>query len=370
MRIAPAFCLLACVCGAAQQPAPTIERIQKQAEAARAAKRVDEAIQLYKKGVALKPAWDEGWWELGTLYYELDSFDEGRGAFRHLTVIKPEVALPWAMLGLCEYETKHYEEALQHLRRGSDLGLDQDQSISDVAHYHLALLLTRFTEYEAAMKMLSAFAQRNVNNPSYVEAMGIAALRKPLLPIEVPPTEHQLVMDTGRVMYDGAAMRTTEAAAEFKILVDKYPDTPNIHYLYGGFLLFSDADSGLVQLEKELEISPAHVPALVTIANEYIQRKQFQEALPYARKAVEIEPQSFPAHTVYGRVLAEGDVDLQRGVAELEEARKLAPTSPQVRIALATAYTKAGRKEDAAREREAFSKLRKEIDAKGAPGGR
>lgn len=370
MKTAGAFFLLACALSAAQQPAPTLERIQKQAETARAAQRVAEAIQLYKKGVALQPSWDEGWWALGTLYYELDRFDEGRTAFRRLTVVKPDVGLPWAMLGLCEYETKHYEDALEHLRHGSDLGVDQDQAISAVAHYHLALLLTRFTEYEAAMKLLSVFAQRNVNSPSYVEAMGIAALRKPLLPMEVPPAEHQLVMDTGRVMYDGAALRTAEAAAEFKILLDKYRDTPNLHYLYGSFLLFSDADGALAQLEKELEISPAHVPAMVTVANEYIQRKQYKEALPYARKAVELEPQSFPAHTLYGRVLVEGGFDLQRGLAELEEARRLAPSSPQVRIALATAYTKAGRKEDAAREREAFSKLRQQIDSKSGRGGR
>lgn len=375
MRLVSVLCLAACAGAAAPQaaapqPAPSLERIAKQAEAARAAKRVDEAIQLYKKGTALQPSWNEGWWALGTLYYELDRFDEGRAAFRRLTVVKPEVGLPWAMLGLCEYETKHYEEALQHLRRGGDLGVDQDPDISAVAHYHLALLLTRFTEYEAAMKVLSVFAQRNINNPSYVEAMGIAALRKPLLPAEVPPAEHQLVMDTGRVMYDAAALHTTEAAAEFKILVDKYPETPNIHYLYGSFLLFSDADGGLAELKKELEVSPAHVPAMVTIANEYIQRKQFQDALPYGKKAAGLDPQSFPAHTVYGRVLVEGDIDVPRGLAELEEARKLAPSSPQVRIALATAYTKAGRKEDAAREREAFSKLRKELDAKSGPGGK
>lgn len=370
MRFLSAFCLLACAYAAAQQPAPSFERIQKQAEAARAAKRVDEAIQLYKKAVAMQPSWDEGWWALGTIYYELDRFDEGRTAFRRLTVIKPDVGLPWAMLGLCEYETKHYDDALKHLRHGTDLGVDQDQDISAVAHYHLALLLTRFTEYEAAMKVLSVFAQRNVNSPSYVEAMGIAALRKPLLPMEVPPTDHQLVMDVGRVMYDAAALHTTEAAAEFKILVDKYPDTPNIHYLYGSFLLFSDADGGLAELKKELQVSPAHVPAMVTIANEYIQRKQYNDALPYAKKAVELDPQSFPAHTVYGRVLVEGDINLQVGLTELEEARKLAPSSPQVRIALATAYTKAGRKEDAAREREAFSKLRQELDAKTGPGGR
>ena len=64
-----------------------------------------------------------------------------------------------------------------------------------------------------------------------------------------------------------------------------------------------------------------------------------------------------------GRVLTEGDIDLPRGLKELEYARQLAPASPQVRIALATAYTKAGRKDDAARERQEFLRLRKITDA-------
>ena len=353
---------------AAAQQQSALDRIQKQAEAARADHRVDEAIALYKKGVALKPSWDEGWWSIGTLNYDLDHFEEARDAFRHLTAIKPEVAVPWAMLGLCQYETRQYDQALGNLRHGVALGLGQDKSIADVANFHLALLLTRFEEYEASMKVLSLFAQRNQNHPSYIEAMGIAALRKPLLPAEVPPTDHLLIMDVGRVMFDAAALRTTEAGAEFKVLVEKYPATPNIHYLYGSFLMFSDADAGLAEIKKELEISPAHVPALVTIANEYIQRKQYKDGLAYASKAVELEPQSFPAHAVLGRIFAEGDIDLARGLQELEEARKLAPTSPQVRIALATAYTKAGRKEDAARERQEFSKLRQALDANDGAG--
>ncbi len=62
-----------------------------------------------------------------------------------------------------------------------------------------------------------------------------------------------------------------------------------------------------------------------------------------------------------------GDLDVPRGIQELEEARKLAPGSPQVRIALATAYAKAGRKEDAARERREFLRLRQEVDSTESP---
>ena len=352
----------------AEEPKPaaaplTIRQIQAQAEAARKQNRVDAAIALYKKGVAIKPTWEEGWWSLGTLHYSLDDFAQARDAFRRLAAIQPGAGAPWAMLGLSEFGAKQYDQALPHLRRAADLHSGQEQSIADEANFHLALLLTRNQEYENAMKILGLFSQRNLNEAKFIEAMGIAALRKPLLPSELVPTDRQLIMDTGRVMYDATALRTTEAGAEFKILVDKYPETPNIHYLYGSFLMFADANSGLREMKKELEISPAHVPAMVTIANEYIQRKDFQAALPYAQKAAELEPESFPALTVLGRVLAEGDLDAQRGIHELEEARKLAPGSPQVRIALATAYAKAGRKEDAARERQEFLKLRREVDA-------
>jgi Tfp pilus assembly protein PilF len=71
---------------------------------------------------------------------------------------------------------------------------------------------------------------------------------------------------------------------------------------------------------------------------------------------------SFPAHALLGRVLCEGDIDVARGVKELEQARTLAPGSPQVHIALASAYTKVGRKEDAAKERQEFMKEKKASD--------
>lgn len=340
-----------------------VQRIAKQADEAREANRVDEAISLYKKGVAISPKWEEGWWYLGSLYYDLDNYPQGRDAFRHLVAVNPNIGPAWAMLGLCEFQTKEYDLSLNHLQRGHFLGLGQNQNIADVADYHIALLLTRFEQYEGAMKVLSTFAQRNLEQPAYVEAMGLAALRKPLLPSELPPTEREEVMDVGRTLYDATALHTSEAAREFEGVVAKYPSRPNIHYLYGSFLMYSDADQGLNELKKELEISPAHVPALVTIASEYIRRQEYKNGLPYAEKAVEHGPASFAAHAVLGRVLVEGDIDPARGTKELELARKLAPNSPQVRIALATAYTKVGRKDDAARERQEFLKLRKQNDA-------
>ncbi len=355
----------------AQTPAPHaptqtsgFDRISKQADAAREAGHVDEAISLFKKGVVLKPAWEEGWWGLGSLYYDLDNYALGRDAFRRLTLLNPKVGITWAMLGLCEFQTKQYDLSLTHLGRGIALGVGGDQNISDVANYHLALLLTRSEEYEQALKLLAEFAQRNVNQPSYVEAMGIAALRKPLLPSELPASERELVMDVGRAMYDATSRRAKESESDFRLVLDKYPTTANIHYLYGTSLLNSNSDMALSEMKKELEISPAHVPAMVAIAAELLRSENYKDALPYAEKAISIDPNSFPAHAILGRVLVEGDLGKPRGVKELEIAKQLQPASPQVRIALASAYAKVGRNEDAAKERQEFQKLRKLVDQK------
>ena len=58
--------------------------------------------------------------------------------------------------------------------------------------------------------------------------------------------------------------------------------------------------------------------------------------------------------------------DLTAGLRELETAMQLEPGSPQVRIALASAYAKAGRREEAAKQRAEFLRLRKSIEGGGS----
>jgi cytochrome c-type biogenesis protein CcmH/NrfG len=69
----------------------------------------------------------------------------------------------------------------------------------------------------------------------------------------------------------------------------------------------------------------------------------------------------YPARNVLGRVLLElGQAD--RAVKELEEGVRLAPSSPEMHFALARAYTRVGRKEDAQKERETFKRLQDEYE--------
>jgi predicted Zn-dependent protease len=73
---------------------------------------------------------------------------------------------------------------------------------------------------------------------------------------------------------------------------------------------------------------------------------------------VDADGEFFGAHAVLGKLLA-GNGQVEQGIKELEIARQQAPDSPQVHFSLATAYSLAGKKAEAASERAEFARLRK-----------
>ena len=60
----------------------------------------------------------------------------------------------FALLGLCEYETKEYARALDHINEGRRLGLGEDPQARRVVLFHAMLLLTRFQQYDSALQVL------------------------------------------------------------------------------------------------------------------------------------------------------------------------------------------------------------------------
>jgi predicted Zn-dependent protease len=108
---------------------------------------------------------------------------------------------------------------------------------------------------------------------------------------------------------------------------------------------------------KELSREPGHVPSLLAIVRELERQSQFQEALGYAQRAVAAAPGDYAAHAILGRILVSLD-RTEEGLRELELAKNIEAGSPQVYFALASAYAKLGRNEDAAKARAEFLRLK------------
>jgi tetratricopeptide (TPR) repeat protein len=339
------------------------DQIVKLADDARLGERFEEAVSLYGKALNIRPKWPEGWWYIGAIFYQKDSYAQGRDAFQNLVALEPDRGQAWAMLGLCLFETGEYERAAVALQRSRSLGVNDNSELASVVRYHTALLYIHFEYFENAYDTLVEFVKAGNQSPKVIEAFGLTMLRMPFQPKDIPADQREKVLIAGRAGFNMAAHNQEQARAAFDTLLARYPNDPNVHYGFGVFMLSQDADVALKQFQRELEISPNHFPAMVQMAFEYLKRDQYNDALPLAEKAVQLAPKLYAARNVLGRVLLEvGQVD--RSIKELEEGVKLAPSSPEMHFALARAYTRAGRKQDAARERETFKKLEDEYNQK------
>jgi Flp pilus assembly protein TadD len=86
------------------------------------------------------------------------------------------------------------------------------------------------------------------------------------------------------------------------------------------------------------------------LAGYFLLRNDPIRALPYAKKAVANAPESPSGQLVLGRSLAETG-DVSGGLEHLQIALGLDSSNLEVHLALAGAYSRLGRKEDARRER-------------------
>jgi tetratricopeptide (TPR) repeat protein len=355
-----AFLLLASPAATAQKTGG-FERIAQQADVAREADRVQEAIDLYTKGVGLRPRWREGWWALGSLFYDQDRFAEAESAFRHFVAVTPKAGPAYAFLGLCRYETGNDEQALRDFRRWADKGWSGTPELIDVSVFHFALLLTQQGHFVEALYLLATEVQRRGRSPALAEAMGLASLRMKYLPENYPPEQREMVWLAGNAaLYASLPPGDFDRADEYaRRLLSHYDQRPNVHYFVGTLRGFESKRAESAQeFRRELEISPQHVPALLALARLDLDGNQLDEALSFAKRAVELEPKNPDAHHVLGRVLLNTG-HVQESAQELEIAKRLAPDSATIRSHLAMAYYRLGRKAEAKAEMNAFTLLKK-----------
>jgi len=320
-------------------------------------------LALYRRALKLKPAWEEGRFDAGMIAYDLDKYAECALHFHKLVSVKPELVPAWTMAGLCEYQLKDYSAALNSLSRAERMRFQEPTELSRAARLHLALVLTRIGNYEKAIVLLLELTRIDRKTSEIIVAAGIAGLRKPWTPPEVPESDRDLVFKLGDAMASVMEQDNKTAVEKFELALRDHPKEPNVHFRFGAFLLQKDPDRGIQEIKKTLELDPRHIPALVALSAIYLKREQPQLAREFAEKAVKLSPADFATHVTLGRVL------LQMGEAaaaarELEAGVKLAPDSPEAHFSLSNAYAELGRKADATREREEFRRLRKLIDSK------
>ena len=269
VAVVPFLALLLAATSATAQANRTFEQVTREADAARSSDQGQRAVDLYQEALKLRPGWSEGWWDLGSLFYDQDRFPQAEAAFRRYVASTRKPGPAYAFLGLCEYETRDYEQALRHFRSWANHGWAGTPELTDVALFHFALLLTREGRFIEALYLLTTEVQRRGRTPALADAMGLASLRMKKLPEDYPPEDREIVWLAGNsALYAALPPNDLARADEYaQRLLARYERTPNVHYYVGTLRGFEgkkeDAEK---EFRRELELSPQHVGALIELA--------------------------------------------------------------------------------------------------------
>jgi predicted Zn-dependent protease len=350
-----------------QEQKASFAEIAAKADAAMQAERLDEAAVLYRKAVAMNPTWAEGWWSLGTLEYDRNSYKEAAESFSRLVALQPNSGTARVMLGLCQFELGQDDEALESIQEGQRHGVTSESQLRSVVMYHEGVLLQRKGRFESAEEVLGQLCRQTPYPPEADLAMGAIALRVRDRQLPADGTvDHQVMQATGHASCLGVQRKYDEARREFNELVAKYPQYRNLRFAYGKMLLdANDTDGAVAQFKAEIQNNPADAVSRLRIASaEY--RVDSGAGLPYAQEAVKLDPSLPLGHYLLGLLLLDTD-DYQHAIPELEIAQRAFPGQPKVYFALASAYSRAGRKEDASKAREKSAELTKQQESNPQP---
>jgi len=331
LRAATLLCVL--VLAPSVVPAQdNFEAVASAASAAREAGHSDEAISDYRRAVALRPDWVEGWWYLGTMQYDRDHYAEAIPALRKVVELSPGLGAAWAFLGLSEFETKDYSKALTDLTKARSIGIGDDAELARVSAYHLALLLNRSGEFEQAAALLLSLSGQSQLPPQIKTALGMAVLRIPLLPEELDPSQDALIQATGE------APSSSSYPDALRALVNEHPQTPYLHYALGLALAAAgETKDALAAQQQETTISPQSALPLIQITTLQLVLHQFPEALRSAQKVVALAPNSSNAHNLLSKALEANGKD-QQATEEIRKAASLLPEKPLVDSRIAAMY--------------------------------
>jgi tetratricopeptide (TPR) repeat protein len=340
-----------------QRRGETFSQLRDSAAKASEENRLDAAARLYGKALALNPSWTEGWWSLGTILYDENHYSSAARAFARLVALDSKNGTAHLMLGLCQYQLGSFGLSLRNIEAAERLGVRKDEDLVHVFEYHKAMLLLRNGKYEDAIDPLKRLVEEGVRTEDLALALGMSALL--MRPQELPSIEkeHRLVvLSVGQAEALHLSKKNDEAKERYSEIAKASPDSPNIHYAFGHFLLSLDEiDEAVAQFQQEIHNQPDHVRARMEIAaTDY--RKNSAAGIPYAQQVIQLQPKYPFSHYLLGLLYLDTG-DTKRALPELQTAARMVPQEPQFQFALGNAFAKAGRKEEAAKARAVFFRL-------------
>jgi tetratricopeptide (TPR) repeat protein len=310
---------------------------------------------------------------LGAVYAALGRYDEAIEQYRRSLAAEPEGEVAASIrqnLSLALYKAARYDEAAaeaEKLRSGSAPSRDVVLLLGEI--------YLRQGEEEKVISLLTPLAAEDPDDKAVSYMLGTALLARD----EVETAERIIERVFRDDSPEGHALFATlhlkrgdcgSALAELEKARAGNPELRTVNYLSGVCLMQdSDWEDAAAAFRREIALDPNHFEANLFLGNLLRQEGRHEEALPYLTHAerlrsgdVAVEYSLGVAYLALGRD-AEAEPLLERVAAA-------APDHLETHRWLAVLYTRQGRTEDAAREREAVVRLAKEAESRAFEGAR
>ncbi|MDR3739569.1 MAG: tetratricopeptide repeat protein [Terracidiphilus sp.] len=277
-----------------------------------------EAIDFYKRALALAPSMPGLRLNLGLAYFKQGSYADALTMLSPLQKADPSDQRLNILVGMSYYGLGQFAEASPFLQHASE-GDPQN----------LTLLLTL-----AHACLLSNQYPCVVDAYHHIVALNAESAEADMLVGEA--------LD---------AMKDKDGAiSEFRAAVKANPKEPNVHFGLGYLLWTQSAYPEAAQeFAAELANDPAHALAQLYLADAQIQMGKMDEARPLLEALVKSEPDNFKAHLDLGIVYAETQHN-DEAIREYRNAARLSPDDANVHWRLGRLYRAMGHAEEAKAE--------------------
>jgi tetratricopeptide (TPR) repeat protein len=333
------------------------EMSKTQAEAACQNGQVEECLRLYRMLTQSNPEWGEGWWSLGTFFYEQNRYEEAIQALKKLVVVEPWNGQGWGLLAICEFQMGQLAPALEHFTESRRLGLADNLELTRQVRYYQALLLIRGGEFEPALEILDGFAVENIKFNYVLDALGLGVLRisEPLTALS--EEMRAMVREFGQAAFLEGKKKYAEAGQIYRQLETRYRGRPNVAYAMGSNLLLQNLPEQAGDFFKqELARDPSHVASLLRLTVIATDLGRLEEANRYVYEAFRLDPGNSVVSYLLGRIHLQSS-DLSRAIQMLQRSIALNPNVANVHFTLAQAYLRARQPAAAEREQKEFRRL-------------
>jgi len=329
-------------------------RVAAEAEEALRKGDYEKAIENLQKLERIAPGVGEIHANLATAYYSVGHFEEAAEQAREALKLKPSLTHAHFLLGLSLARADHCKEALPYLQKdyprapdlqkkrvmGSEALRCAMYSNDPGLAIDLVRLLNRDFPDDPDLLYLSSHVYSDLSTRASERLLATA-----------PESFQAHQMNAEVLAIQG---KLSEAADEYRKVLELNPDLGGIHYQLGELLLAGERgpktlDEARREFEEELKLHPRNSNAEYELGEMARQARQWDEAIEHLQKALSVDPQFADALIGLGKSLVSAGRS-QEALAPLERAVKLEPDNANAHYQLSFAYRRLGRGQEATKE--------------------